>query len=798
MVADALIYHPAVAHYNRFVATTVGRDKALRTIQYFSRFLAWYTYRTNQPASTVALFDGLKKNLGSVRKAMRLGKFVEHFKAAAVAADSTSLDPVLKYLAVGRQLGYAFYLTFDAMTYIDNAGIRKFEGAARLQKEAYRAWLAGLLCNVVAGVYTLYNLQVAAKKKTDSADAEKTVDLKKLNKDRRATQLQLVSDLCDCTVPGSGLGYVNLDDGIVGLAGTVSSLIGLFAAWARAAQLEKLENKIEHLVNALSTAQHFGGQVSPTPQDDPPPGARKTSEILGTLCAEVPDNVSSSGSPTTACNPCSAMPHESSDMSTSQMASPTDQGGYQSLGVTMSEAEILLDRFKRLMAPGLPFVVLPTEVTAQQLYSQKPFLLHAIVTVTYFHDLPKQQSMVKQLMRDASERMLMNNEKNIGILQGILVFVAWYHPHVFWGQQTTNLLHLAIALTIDMGIDRLSSACHVDFKHAATKAVHGPNLGSRPATLEEHRALAGVFYLTSTLASSFKKIDALSYTKYMDDCLNSLVEAREYDSDPLLVQMVRLQHLAEDTHTTETPSAPMQMYVKAFEADLTKLKESDPCKEDCTLLKLQYLSAEILVWELSLIDLQENKTKPLRTHLEDLYRCIEAIKSFIDMYFIIPVDAYLTVPFAVFGQFAHAFIVLTKLASLDVEGWDFKSLSVDFPQIIDEATSRFDRATKSSPDGLEVDNESFGKWAQKLRWMKQMYEAKFLQENNFVAQARQTAVKTLFDRPEGYDGATMAGAQQPTPPDDVLSGDFFSNFDETFWNSFSGDMDLGFPDGLMP
>lgn len=126
-----------------------------------------------------------------------------------------------------------------------------------------------------------------------------------------------------------------------------------------------------------------------------------------------------------------------------------------------------------------------------------------------------------------------------------------------------------------------------------------------------------------------------------------------------------------------------------------------------------------------------------------------------------------------------------------------RSLSVDFAQIIDNAIFCFVRATKSSPDGLQVDNESFAKWAHRLRWMKQVYEAKHLQENNFVAQERQNAVKTLFDRPEGYDEATTAGAQQPTPPDDVLSGDFFSNFDETFWNSFAGDMDLGFSDGML-
>ena len=52
---------------------------------------------------------------------MRLGKNVEHFKAAAVAADSEVMDPVLKYCAVGRQLGYGVYLTFDTMTFVSFA-----------------------------------------------------------------------------------------------------------------------------------------------------------------------------------------------------------------------------------------------------------------------------------------------------------------------------------------------------------------------------------------------------------------------------------------------------------------------------------------------------------------------------------------------------------------------------------------------------------------------------------------------------------------------------------------------------
>ncbi|KAI9712701.1 MAG: Peroxisomal membrane protein PMP27 [Bogoriella megaspora] len=232
MVADALIYHPSVDHYLRYVATTVGRDKLLRTLQYFSRFYAWYLYRTNHTASEIAPYEAIKKQFGLSRKLMRVGKFVEHFQAAAKASDARNMDPVLKYCAIGRQLGYGFYLSFDAITYFDAAGIKPNSAAKRLQREAYKAWLFGLICNTVAGFYTLYHLRQRALK-IDKKDAEGTVEQKKLQRERNVASLQLVSDLCDIAVPSSAVGYLNLDDGIVGLAGTVSSLIGVWTAWKK-------------------------------------------------------------------------------------------------------------------------------------------------------------------------------------------------------------------------------------------------------------------------------------------------------------------------------------------------------------------------------------------------------------------------------------------------------------------------------------------------------------------------------------------------------------------------------------
>lgn len=181
MVADALVYHPSVAHYLKFVATTVGRDKLLRTIQYFARFYAWYLLRTNGTAAQIAPFDALKKQFGLVRKVMRVGKNIEHLKAAAAATDAPkgSIDPVLRYATVGRQLGYAGYLTFDSATVLDAAGVRRFEGAKRLQREAYRFWSMGLACSVVAQVYTLYRLR-QREAAVDKKDGEGVVESKRI------------------------------------------------------------------------------------------------------------------------------------------------------------------------------------------------------------------------------------------------------------------------------------------------------------------------------------------------------------------------------------------------------------------------------------------------------------------------------------------------------------------------------------------------------------------------------------------------------------------------------------------
>ena len=64
---------------------------------------------------------------------------------------------------------------FDMLTVPEALGIKKYEGAKRLQASAYRFWLTGLLASAMAGLYSTYKLRERTKA-IDEKDAEGKVE----------------------------------------------------------------------------------------------------------------------------------------------------------------------------------------------------------------------------------------------------------------------------------------------------------------------------------------------------------------------------------------------------------------------------------------------------------------------------------------------------------------------------------------------------------------------------------------------------------------------------------------------
>ena len=115
---------------------------------------------------------------------------------------------------------------------LDATSIRKFSSSQQLLREGYRAWFTGITCSIISSLYSLYRLRERSTAVSEK-NGEGVVEKKKLDREANAVKIQLLSDLCDISIPATALGWAKLDDGIVGLAGTVSSLLGVYTQWKK-------------------------------------------------------------------------------------------------------------------------------------------------------------------------------------------------------------------------------------------------------------------------------------------------------------------------------------------------------------------------------------------------------------------------------------------------------------------------------------------------------------------------------------------------------------------------------------
>lgn len=94
------------------------------------------------------------------------------------------------------------------------------------------------------------------------------------------------------------------------------------------------------------------------------------------------------------------------------------------LGLGPVVLESLLDRF-RGMASYFPFVCLPYDWTAASMAEDRPFLLLAAVAAASSKYCHLQDALIIQFKESLSQRVVMAGEKDLDLLQGLLVHLAW-------------------------------------------------------------------------------------------------------------------------------------------------------------------------------------------------------------------------------------------------------------------------------------------------------------------------------------------------------------------------------------
>lgn len=226
-----LTEHPLYAKTLSNLERTVVRDKLLRLVQYFSRFMAYYAYRKGYSKNVIQRFEVIKKQLSLARKLFRVGKPFGALKAFLAELRNQTADPVIHFTTLARNFGYGGYLTLDILNWAQSVKVTNFspKNAHLLSTWANRLWLLSTLSQLVAALYNMYRADaklrsLGSSEKDEAVRKQTEAQIKKL----RVQSLWYFLDSC---IPATSLGFTPLDDGALGVCGVITSYLGLKAAW---------------------------------------------------------------------------------------------------------------------------------------------------------------------------------------------------------------------------------------------------------------------------------------------------------------------------------------------------------------------------------------------------------------------------------------------------------------------------------------------------------------------------------------------------------------------------------------
>ncbi|KAI8143254.1 peroxisomal biogenesis factor 11 [Fennellomyces sp. T-0311] len=223
---------------NSYLGTTTGREKLCRFVQYFARFYAFYLYRKGAPKAMIERWADLKQHIGNGRKFFRLFKPIEFVQTAAHSM--ASQDEILRLTAVVKHLGNALYYSSEVFVLTTAVGFYKPANIEKITRFGQRCWFISLFASIMSTLYKfrLLNLKsmVIEKNKRQlngKKDPELNLQEKQLIKDVNANSYLLLQDCVDIIIPSGNLGWLPVDEGVIGIAGVITSLMAMNTQWQK-------------------------------------------------------------------------------------------------------------------------------------------------------------------------------------------------------------------------------------------------------------------------------------------------------------------------------------------------------------------------------------------------------------------------------------------------------------------------------------------------------------------------------------------------------------------------------------
>ncbi|PQE30693.1 hypothetical protein CJF32_00005890 [Rutstroemia sp. NJR-2017a WRK4] len=327
--------------------------------------------------------------------------------------------------------------------------------------------------------------------------------------------------------------------------------------------------------------------------------------------------------------------------------------------VTVKKAEAAIKEFES-RAFSFPFVTLPPNTSLDILRQQRPFLLLAVLAVTAQSNMALQSLLEHELRETLGRRVIVRGERSIDLLQGLLVYLAWYRFSHIYTQQLFQLTQMSNAMAIDLKLHKPSEAPRVTNSNIfdMDSQMHFPAnfaTNTTASQLEQKRTLVGCYCLTSPLCRGLRKPNSLKYHDYIEECSELLAKVKFFESDTMLPYFTRLHKLGDEindafdysNHGQLAKLDPVRVEIlsKSFAQQFQEMQRSFPTKAwNNPLLRTSYYHLRTYVNEIGLHAQRPDSDQfmmpqSLRNswyhssaRTETLIRCLQSAKEYLDIW----------------------------------------------------------------------------------------------------------------------------------------------------------------------
>ncbi|KAF2493928.1 hypothetical protein BU16DRAFT_464436 [Lophium mytilinum] len=485
--------------------------------------------------------------------------------------------------------------------------------------------------------------------------------------------------------------------------------------------------------------------------------------------------------------------------------------------ITIDNANALLHTFKTFMTPHFPFVVIPTHMPAEELRLQKPFLFLVLLAASSYDDMPLQRLLGKEVNKYISARIIIGGEVSFELLQGLLVHLAWcqYHSRP---RRYSQLLGIAISIIVDLRLDRYPQTLSSWKSAPGLVSEDSPNPRAADGAKSSwgrdvQRAVAGCYYLSSSVAVMLEKLTTFPYSPYIEDTCVSLKEKSEYATDKYLVYIIRLQRvLGNISHQTSghfnliNPDAAVELHITKLRAELDNFQERLPFPmSENHLLGMLYHTVELYLYQISLLDKHcgPNATRSIPWspwRQEMLSAGLISAKSLLGFYITMPLGAEKLLNNTELIQIGFALTVSTKLslvAGSSLVNQQSRNLGtvLDMSGILRECIARLEALVTGHVDAAG-DQDVFVHYIKRVQRIQKWYEGSEGVDSNFQhANAQYNTQFSPMAQPMAdgvFNTSTIVGL---TVPDSVLMDGMYDLQFANFYSDATFDEMMG---GWMP